>query len=586
MTVPNDVSGQQQRHRTPTSLGQRVRISLPRDWDLRAISLVVAAILLFFMTIPVLLVLYEALYFEGELTFEFVRRFWTVTVYRRSLINSILVATGITITTSLIAVPYAYLINRTDLPFRRFFRYIPLVPFMLPSFLAALGYIFILGRSGTVNLLLQQWLGVKYNFIYHVHGIIFIETTHIFPITYLTVLSGFQSIDPSLEESAKDLGASHLELFRSVTFPLLLPSFLSGAFLTFALGMRLLGVPLIVGFWNLMAPMILQTTTSFNETLIRTGLFGMIILILVSSTIFVFVRNYLSKREYATSKPSGISQEYLRISLQGAWKWLAFGFCSVITFVSVIPFIAVILISLSQRWGHTPLPTEFSLSNWGRLIENSTHFIVNSLKYSGIAVVGNFFLGFILAYIVERADFRGKTLLDIVAMIALFIPGAAIAVGYLRFFAKFNFPFLGVPLTWSWIVLPIGYLFRRLPYALRSSASSIQTVHKSLEEASEDLGASRFRTLREIVYPLSRSGLIAGAIMVFIFTMKDVPITMWLTPGSRAGNLTWAIFDHAGIGGFQESAVFGTILVGVIFGAVLLGIRLIGTGFGELFKVQ
>ena len=192
--------------------------------------------LIVFVFYPLTRIFYDAFTNEaGNVTLINFHEFFTDKYYLRSLWKSLLLGAGAVVTTSIVGIAVAYLLIRYDFPYRNTFSYLTMLPMILPPLVGVLGFVFILGRAGTVNVLLMDWFGLEHplNFMYGVHGVLLVETVHLFPMMTLSVLDALARVDPSLEEAAQAMGARGWRRFWDVTLPLTTPGYISGALLVF-----------------------------------------------------------------------------------------------------------------------------------------------------------------------------------------------------------------------------------------------------------------------------------------------------------------------------------------------------------------
>jgi iron(III) transport system permease protein len=172
----------------------------------------------------------------------------------------------------------------------------------------------------------------------------------------------------------------------------------------------------------------------------------------------------------------------------------------------------------------------------------SPGFIVNTLRYAGLAALADVALGAVIAWLLLRGRVAGRRWLDILATVPLAIPGVVIAIGFLRAFGGLVVPGLGEPLTSTWLVLVIVYAVRRLPYTVRGAYAALQQLPPALEEAAQNLGANRPRTFKRITLPLMARGLLAGGLLAFISSAVDLSSTILLVPRVELGPLAYGVY--------------------------------------------
>ncbi|MBI2562599.1 MAG: iron ABC transporter permease, partial [candidate division NC10 bacterium] len=194
------------------------------------------AFLILFLVYPLTRIFYDAFTNEaGQFTLVNFQEFFTDRFYLRSLWHSILLGVGTVVTTSVIGIVVAFLLIRYEFPFRNLFSYLTLIPIISPPLVGVLGFVFILGRAGTVNVLLMDYFDLlkPINFMYGLHGVLLVETLHLFPMITLNILDALAKVDPSLEEAAESVGARGWRRTWDITLPLTTPGYISGALLVF-----------------------------------------------------------------------------------------------------------------------------------------------------------------------------------------------------------------------------------------------------------------------------------------------------------------------------------------------------------------
>ena len=194
------------------------------------------AFMALFLIYPLIRLFYDAFTTEDEVfTLLNFYDFFTDPFYLKALLNSLILGTATVVTTSLIGITFAFLLLRYEFPGRGLFSFLSIVPMIMPPLVGVMGFVFILGRAGTVNVILMDYLGFlkPVNFMYGVHGVLLVETLHLFPLMTLSIVDAMGKISPSLDEAAESVGSRGLRKFWDITFPLTTPGYVSGALLVF-----------------------------------------------------------------------------------------------------------------------------------------------------------------------------------------------------------------------------------------------------------------------------------------------------------------------------------------------------------------
>lgn len=542
---------------------------------------VIWSFLIIFVVFPLIRIFYDAFTDEvGQFTLINFREFFTDSYYLRSFWKSMVLGLAAVFTTSVIGISVAFLLVRYDFPGRNVFSYLTMLPLILPPLVGVLGFTFIFGRAGTVNVILMDWFGMQHpiNFMYGMHGILLVETVHLFPMMTLSVLDALSKVDPVLEEAAEGMGARGWRKFRDITLPLTTPGYISGALLVFIWTFADFITPLVLGVQDLLAPQAYLNIMQFvDRRIFRMGIVISALLVVLAIIFVIGARQYVALKDYSSLAYSKVE----RRRLSPLKQWTAVGFLSALLFISFVPQVGVLLASVGRGWALTPVPLVYTLEFFRQVSIETPKFIVNSFIFSGIAVILCLVIGVPMAWILGRTRAPGRNTMDALTTLILAIPGTAIGIAYIRAF-NFPLPWIDTPLTSMWIVLPLVLAVRRLPYTVRGSLSSLQLVHKSMEEAAENVGATKLRTFRDITVPLVWKGIIVGALFSFLTSIQEASATIFLTLGGWE-MMPFGIFTFYIAGSQSQAAALGVILIVMCALSLYVVNRIAGTRVGGLF---
>ncbi|HSF02790.1 MAG TPA: iron ABC transporter permease, partial [Solirubrobacterales bacterium] len=402
----------------------------------------------------------------------------------------------------------AFLLVRFEFRGRDLFGYLTLIPIISPPLVGVLGFTFILGRAGTVNVLLEDWLGLArpINFVYGVHGVLLVETLHLFPMITLNVVDALGKVDPALEEAAESVGARGWRRLWTITLPLTTPGYVAGALLVFIWTFADFVTPLVVGVHDLLAAQAYLNIVQFvDRRLFRMGIVISALLVLLAVGFLLAARHYVAIKDYSSLAYSKVE----RRRLSGPVEALAIAALSCVMLLAFVPHLGIGLAAFGRGWSLTPLPTSYTLQFFERVLVETPKYVLNSLLYSALAVAVCVAVGVPIAWLLARTRLPGNGLLDALNTLILAIPGTAIGIAYVRAF-HVEIPGLGTPLTSLWLILPLVLAVRRLPYTVRGSYASLLLVHRSLEEAAGSVGAGRLRTFADVTLPLIWRGVLVG----------------------------------------------------------------------------
>jgi iron(III) transport system permease protein len=503
----------------------------------------VALVLGFLALYPTAMLLYGSLSTAefgqpGELSLANYVTAYTDRQTYRLLADSFLFAAGASLLSLALAVTLAWITVRTNAPLRGLIELIAVVPNIFPPLLIAIAWTLLASPSvGLLNALLKSTLGLAAAplDIYSMPGLIFVEGLILTPLAFLIVAAALRGMDPSLEESARMLGSSQWRVVRTVTLPLVRPAILAALTLNFVRALESFDTPAIIA---LPARIEVFTTKIYREALAAyppdynlAATYG--VSLLVIALVFVYLyRRFTSRVEmFATVTGKGYRPGIIDL---GRGRFAAAGIAvAILALVVALPVLVLFLTSLLPYY---QAPTLESLH--AATLKHYAYIFTNDRVYNALgtslflAVVGAtvaMVLAALTAYITVKTRVRGRALLDALTFLPWAFPSTALAIGLLWAYVRLPVPIYAT----VWILL-IAYVTRFLPYGLRSVTSTIVQIHRELEEASRAAGGGFVTTLRRIVFPLLRPGLIAGWILLATIFMREFSLSLFLySPSSE-----------------------------------------------------
>ena len=549
-----------------------------------AVLLLLWAFFFIFMLYPLGYVFSNAFFTADGFSLVFMKLLFSSPNYTIILANSVNLGLTVTLLTTLLSLPLALLLVRYNFPGKGILNGLILIPMVLPPFVGAIGMRHLLARFGSVNLLLLDlgvinqpidWLGGG-----SFWGVVILEALHLYPIMYLNLAAALANIDPSLEEAAKNMGASGFRLFRTVTFPLMLPGYFAGAIIVFIWAFTELGTPLVFEFREVVAVQIFSMVTDLHQNPMG---YAFVVAVIVL-TLFFF---YLSKRILGGGRYEMLGRGHVVSAVRTASvpvTVLAYILVLGVSALALIPHAGVLLTSITSRWFLSVLPTEYTTQFYKEVFSQDLTLlsIKNSLLLSSLSTIIDVVLGVSIAYLLARKRVPGRGVLDALAMLPLALPGLVMAFGYIAAFsatpldARIN----PVPL------LIIAYAVRRLPYMVRAAYAGFQQSSVALEEAAMNLGASPIKTLYQITFPLIFANLVAGAVLAFSFAMLEVSDSLILALKEQNYPITKAIYALLGriADGPYIASAMGMLGLLLLAGSLFIAGRFFGRRMGELFR--
>jgi iron(III) transport system permease protein len=456
--------------------------------------------------------------------------FFKDTYYLKTFGNTLVLSTLVLLTTTLFGIPLSYILARYRQWGKTVFTALILLPIVLPAYAGVFAFIIFFGRFGTVNLLLIDMGLIKepINFIYGLHGLVFVQSLHMLPFIVLSLSAGFTNIDPCFEEAAEVEGASGFWRFLTVTLPLCTPTYLAGAVIVFLWPFTDWLTPLILGQVDFL-PSVAYINIAYHFTDMHRKYMG-IVAVVVSSivciTLFLLARWWVERKKY-TGLSKGTTAEGRVIEPSPLVKVGSYVYMIFIALLVLLIPIVLGLAAFSRRWVLEPFPSYWTLENFRLILLESPGLIMNSFKFSLIALLFGIVFGLPAAYLIVRTRMPGRDALDFVITLMLAFPGIAVGVSYLLGFWKTT----PVPLADYWIIMALALFARRLPYFLRMAHASYLQLDISLEEASEVSGAGKIRTFFNISLPLLLKGVLVGVVMFFIMAFQEISTAIFLYKG-------------------------------------------------------
>jgi iron(III) transport system permease protein len=505
--------------------------------------------------------------------------------------NSLVLALTTTLATTLLCLPLARWFVRYRFAGRTFLATLLLVPLIVPPFVGAIGMERFLGRFGTFNLWLMRlgvltpgrpidWLGEGGFF-----GVMLMQVLHLYPILYLNLAAAWANVDPTLEDAARNLGAGESYLFRTVTFPLLLPGYFAGATLVFVWAFTDLGTPLVFGVESVIPVQIFNQVTDPQRTN-STAYALVVVTLLVTAALFYAARWVVGRSAYVGGGKGAVASP----ARAAGWRRTLLIHASVLalTLLAVLPSVGVVLTACAGRWTFSPLPQTYTTGYFQEVWSNhvAALSIRNSVLYSTASTFLDLLLGVTIAWLIARRPSWLTGVLDGLATLPLALPGLVLAFGYLTCYSNWNLGSFLNPVVNPVPLLIVAYAVRRLPYLTRSALAGLQQIAPVMEEAAENLGAGRWRVLRTVTVPLIAANVVAGAVLTFAFALLEVSDSLMLAREEKYFPITRAILGllMRPDDGDSIASALAVIAMGLLGASLLVASLLLGRKMGELFR--
>lgn len=527
---------------------------LARDPLVFALLTAIALAIAVFVVHPLIRVLVASFQVDGEWSFGGYLDLAERRLYRNAFLNSLGVGALVGILGVALGWVAAFVATRLDVPGKTILHYLTILPIVSPPFVSAVSILFLFGFNGLVT---RQLLGLDDFSIYGFHGVVLSQVFTFAPIAYLSLRGVLASISPTLEDAALNVGATRWQTFRKVTLPLSLPG-IAGAFLiVFIESMADFGNPLVLAgaAFPMLAPQAyLEITGSFN---LSRGATLAIVLLIPSLTAFAVQRRYLAKRQYVTvtGKPTASSSKIV----SPAVKWLLYAI--VVAFALLVAaFYAVILIgAFTKVWGFNYAPT---LAHFAYVFDVGLQSVKDTLIVAIVTTPISGLLGMLVAFLVVRRRFPGRTALEFAAILPFAVPGTVVGIGYVL---AFNSPPL--ILTGGLAILVACFVFRYVPVGIQSGIAVLRQIDPSIEEAAQNLGADGLTTFRKVTLPLVAPAFFSGLVYAFVRAMTAISAAIFLV-SAHWNLMTVQILNQVGSGRLGVSAAFSVVVIVVVLVAI------------------
>jgi iron(III) transport system permease protein len=488
-----------------------------------------------------------------------------------ALANSMIACGGGTLLAVLIGLTFSWVVVRTDTPCKRFIAAASMIPLFVPPLVGAVAWSILASpKSGLLNTIMN-WMGITWRFnAYSMTGLIVIFGIYYAPYVYMFTASALRNMDPALEEAAEVSGATAVRILFTITFPLIAPAIISGMLLSFVVMLGIYGIPAVLG-----APADIPVLTTYifkltnwSPPLYSTAASVAIILMVVTGFLVWLQQRVISARSYITVAGKAFRPGVMKL---GRWRYFTLALAIIyLVVVVVLPTLALIVAAFRKFLFIRSVESlvdlkQYSLIHFERLFDNplALRSIVNTMEVGLITAVIGGVLAFAIGYTVNRTTLRGRGAINVISTIPVAIPGLVIGVAYL----------------WAWIGLPGGlygtiwilalaFIARFMPDTIKALSTSMLQIHKELEEASWICGKGLLGTIRLIVLPLARPGVIAAMTLLFVLAIRELGSSLFLYTSDTMvmAVLLLDYYEGGNVGITSAFSLVQTVLLAVLIG--------------------
>jgi len=509
--------------------------------------------------------------FQGDsgLTLDYLRDAYLSPGIGDVIWTTVAYAVGSAIFAVVLGSALAFVVARTDAPAKSLMIASSLVPLIIPGVLHTIAWLLLASpQIGALNSI----PGIHVD-IFSIWGMMFVQGLHTAPLVFLLTLTAFRGMDPNLEEASLSAGSSVPRMLWKVTLPLARPALLGSLIIAIVTGLESFEVPVLLGSYQgnrVITSQIWDALNAYPTRYGEAGAYALGLLVLTVIGVYYYSRVLGNGKRYATVTGKGFRPRTIKL---GAYRWAAAAFVALYFLVAIILPILILVYASTQQIYAAPSASTLShltVQNYVAIFKNPD--TITSLQNSLVLGVGSattviLLMGF-TAWFMSRSQIKGRWLLDWVSSAPMAIPSVVIGVALLFVYLRAPLPVYGT----LWILF-IAYVTRYLPYGMRYASSAMAQISVELDEASEVSGASLFRTLRKVVFPLMAPGLMAGWIYIFIVSVRELASSLLLySPGNQVLSiLIWEQYQNGSLGGLSA---IGTLLIAalVVFVTVMLAL--------------
>lgn len=489
--------------------------------------------------------------------------------FSRSLIylkHSFFVSSIVTVLSIFFGCVISFTLTRIKFLGRNLLKVLVLLPLVNPPFVGSISFIMLFGKRGLIT---NKLLGLSVS-PFGWYGIVFIETLGLTTFAYLLISSSIKKVDTSIEEAARNLGASEFRILKDITLPMMIPEICGTALLVFLTSLSDFGTPIMIGgdFQTLSSDLYIQITGLYD---MKSAVTSGIILLIPCIVIFIIYKYYIQKKVYFTQNSESMDIEYKQISptVKGLMIFIATLFIGIV----VLKYSFIIIGAFTRGWGYD---YTFTLDHFKTALSGEWAPFINSLKLSIIVAIAASFLGVFTSYLIKSKSSKLSSIIDFVVTLPSAVPGILFGIGYL---VTFKYPFLGIGkyiftgsqpliLLGTNIIIYLICIARCTNIGLRSGYALIDHLDPDLEKASYNLGAGKFFTFKAITMPLLKDAFFSAFFKNFSTAMTTLGAIIFLiTPGNTvAVQEIFQIITSSSVGDAAALALTLSFLILIFLG--------------------
>lgn len=517
-------------------------------WKIVSISILVLYGL--FLLYPLVKLFYQAVIYDGKLSFANFSAFFSQKYYVKSIRNSLIVSSLATLLTLIIGVPMAYFYQMYEIKGKTVLQILIILCSMSAPFIGAYSWIMLLGRSGVVTVFIKNLTGITMPNIYGFNGILLVLALQLFPLAFLYVSGALKNIDNSLLEASENMGTTGAKRFFKVIIPLCMPTIIATTLMVFMRAFADFGTPLLIGEGYQTFPVVIYNAY-FAETGSNHG-FGAavsVIGILITTAFFLGQRFVNGKFTFTMNALHSIERK----PLHGLKAVLINAYCWIMVGIAFLPQLYVMYTSFLKTSGKLFIDG-YSLDSYKFAFSHLKKAIPNTFIIGIVSLLIIIVLAILIAYLVVRRSNTTNKVIDVLSMVPYIIPGSVVGIALAMSFSS-----KPLALTGTMAIMIIALVIRRIPYTIRSSVATLQQIPMSIEEAAISLGSSKLKAFFTITVPMMANGILSGAIMSWVTIITELSTAIILY-NLNSVTLTIATYTYVSRGNYGIAAAYATIL--------------------------
>ena len=531
-------------------------VKLSKDPLLLSVIVVLLLALTLFIIYPLLKVCIVSFQVDGHFSLENFTSVMTYSngYYMKALWNSLWMGFATATIGTFIAYIFAYSLTRANIRGQKFFNLIATIPIISPPFIGALAVVMLFGRNGFVS---STILGMENANAYGPKGLLFAQVLTFFPVAYITLRGVLESISPTLEDAAMDLGGNRFTIFRKVTLPLSIPGIASSVLVLFVESLADFGNPLVLAgaqFPILSVQAYLEITGMGN---FAKGSALAFILLVPSVSAYMLQKYWVSKKQYVTVTGKPTQSSNTMVSKHA--RWFLFALCCVIAFFIILVYASIIWGAFAVSWGNS---AKLTFDNFVYVFRVGFESVLDTIVIAGLSTPIAGVMGMVIAFLVVRKSFLGRKFMEFSSMLSFAVPGTVVGIGYILAFNQSPFY-----LTGTLAILLLNFIFRYLPVGIQGGVAVLNQIDPSIEEAAIDLGADSNTTFRKVTLPLMIPAFFSALLYSFVRSMTAISAAIFLV-SARWKLMTVQIMSQVESGRIGAAAAFSLILVAIILVAM------------------